>query len=224
MPKATFFSLPEGKRQRILELAIEEFATHDYEQASISRLVARAGIAKGSLYQYFADKRDLYFYLLDLAAAEKQAFFQAHPPAPDSGLFATLRHMFRAGLAFEFSNPGLAQVAYRAVYGGGPADDEAMAYLRQSSTGFFQNMIHTAMGRGEIDPDLDPELVAFLLSQVLSGFGDFLLRRMGLAPDVLAGGQANEMDRPEYWQDIDQLLLILQRGLRSPAIQGGQLR
>lgn len=217
MPKATFFSLPEGKRQRILDLAIEEFAAHDYEQASITRLVARAGIAKGSLYQYFADKRDLYFYLLDLAAAEKQAYFQTHPPEPGGDLFATLRHMFRAGLAFEFSNPGLAQVAYRAVYGGGPLDDEAIEHLRQRSDAFFQDMIRDAMSRGEIDPAHDPELVAFLLNQVLSAFGDFLLRRMGLTAEVLAGGQANEMDRPQYWRDIDQLLSILQRGLRPAA-------
>ena len=44
MPKETFFNLPEDKRQAILDLAIEEFAAHDYKNASISRIVERAGI------------------------------------------------------------------------------------------------------------------------------------------------------------------------------------
>ena len=218
MPTTTFFSLKESKRQLILDLAIEEFAANDYERASISRLVARAGIAKGSIYQYFSGKRDLYFYLLDLAAAEKHAFFQANPADPGDDIYARLRHMFRAGLAFEFSNPDLAQIAYRAVYGGGPPGDDAIEHLRRSSAAFFQEMVREAMNRGEIDPTLEPHLVAFLLNQLLSGFGDFLLERMGLEPGVLAGGGASKMDTPQYWQDIDQLLLILQRGLQ-PAVR-----
>ncbi len=53
MPQATFFNLPEEKRQKILECALDEFAAHDYDSASVSKIVAKAGIAKGSLYQYF---------------------------------------------------------------------------------------------------------------------------------------------------------------------------
>jgi AcrR family transcriptional regulator len=82
MPKTTFFNLPEEKRRLILDLAIEEFAERDYKSASISNIVARAGIAKGSLYQYFEDKHDLYLYLIELAGEEKKVFLASHPP-PD---------------------------------------------------------------------------------------------------------------------------------------------
>jgi hypothetical protein len=54
----TFSNLPEEKRQRILRIAIDEFADNDYDSASVSRIVARAGIAKGSFYQCFVDKDD----------------------------------------------------------------------------------------------------------------------------------------------------------------------
>ena len=66
MPKETFFNLPEAKRQRIIDLALAEFAEKDYDTASISRIVSQAGIAKGSFYQYFENKEDLYTYLLTL--------------------------------------------------------------------------------------------------------------------------------------------------------------
>jgi TetR/AcrR family transcriptional regulator len=65
MPKPTFFNLTDDKRQRLIDLAIEEFAENDYDLASISKIVAQAGIAKGSFYQYFEDKKDLYQYLLE---------------------------------------------------------------------------------------------------------------------------------------------------------------
>jgi AcrR family transcriptional regulator len=66
VPKPTFANLPAAKRQVII--AIDEFATHSYAVASVSRIVERAGIAKGSLYQYFENKQDLFLFLLDYAA------------------------------------------------------------------------------------------------------------------------------------------------------------
>ena len=60
MPKETFFNLPEVKRGAILDAALEEFAAYPYDQASVNRIVARAGIPKGSFYQYFENKKDLY--------------------------------------------------------------------------------------------------------------------------------------------------------------------
>ena len=217
MPTSTFFNLPDSKRQIILDIAIDEFAGNDYDVASISRVVERAGIAKGSFYQYFADKRDLYYYLLELAATEKNSFFQSHPLEPGEDLFAYIRHLFRVGLRFEFSHPGLARIAYRAVYGGGPELEDAAARLRQNSAAFFRDMITKAQATGRVDPALDAELVAFLLNQVFTGFGDFLLGRLELDPATLASGGAAGMDKPEYWRDIDQLLSILQRGLRPPS-------
>ncbi|NJN32154.1 MAG: TetR/AcrR family transcriptional regulator [Synechococcales cyanobacterium RM1_1_8] len=88
MPSPTFFNLPDPKRQRIVELAIAEFASHDYDSASITMLVKQAKIAKGSLYQYFEDKKDLYLYLVDLAAQQKLAFFkEAESSQPEAGFF-----------------------------------------------------------------------------------------------------------------------------------------
>ena len=56
MPKQTFFNLPEGKRQAIIDVAIDEFASNDYRNASISRIAARAGISKVTLYRYFPNR------------------------------------------------------------------------------------------------------------------------------------------------------------------------
>jgi AcrR family transcriptional regulator len=64
MPKDTFFNLPADKRALIRDVAISEFARYSYDAASINRMVAEAGIAKGSFYQYFEDKRDLFLYLM----------------------------------------------------------------------------------------------------------------------------------------------------------------
>jgi AcrR family transcriptional regulator len=64
VPKPTFFNLPPDRRDALVELAVAEFAEQPYRAASVSRVVSRAGVAKGSMYQYFANKRDLYAWLV----------------------------------------------------------------------------------------------------------------------------------------------------------------
>ena len=81
MPTQTFHNLPPDKREKIVELALEEFSERPYAQASLSRIVARAGIAKGSIYQYFTDKFDLYRWLIvEEVGRRKQAFIGEASP------------------------------------------------------------------------------------------------------------------------------------------------
>lgn len=67
MPKPTFFKLADSKRKQFLNEAYKEFSYNAYEGASITSLVKSLGIAKGSVYQYFSDKEELYHYLVNEA-------------------------------------------------------------------------------------------------------------------------------------------------------------
>ncbi len=61
----TFLRLPEEKRRRFLDAAWEEFAGARFTDVSINQIIRRAGIPRGSFYQYFTDKEDLFAYLLE---------------------------------------------------------------------------------------------------------------------------------------------------------------
>lgn len=64
MPTSTFFRLPEEKRARLIEAAWGEFMRTRFADASINRIIHSARIPRGSFYQYFADKEELFQYLL----------------------------------------------------------------------------------------------------------------------------------------------------------------
>src|SRR4030042_3679197 len=64
---ATFRHLPPDKQERVLDAALAEFADQGYQGASLNRLVAQAGIAKGSLYQYFPNKEGVFYYVFQYA-------------------------------------------------------------------------------------------------------------------------------------------------------------
>ena len=64
MSTETFLRLPEEKRNRVLEAAWEEFTRVRYTDVSINKIILKARIPRGSFYQYFRDKEDLFGYLL----------------------------------------------------------------------------------------------------------------------------------------------------------------
>lgn len=74
MPKDTFFNLPEEKRERIIDAAIDEFAAYPFHQARVTAIADQAGIAKGSFYQYFEDKKDLFKHLIELMVEKKLSY------------------------------------------------------------------------------------------------------------------------------------------------------
>lgn len=61
-PKAMAPSAPEGddKQSQILRGAALVFAEDGYEGASMTRIAAAAGVSKGTVYNYFAGKRELF--------------------------------------------------------------------------------------------------------------------------------------------------------------------
>lgn len=65
MPKDLFFTLAKDKQSRIIEAAIGEFSKEIYQDASINQIIKEAEISRGSFYQYFEDKDDLFFYILE---------------------------------------------------------------------------------------------------------------------------------------------------------------
>ena len=220
MPKETFFNLPDDKRQAILDLAIEEFAAYDYKNASISRIVERAGIAKGSFYQYFADKKDLYLYLVDLAMQEKRDFMsQTRLPQPDMGVFAFIRWLLHTGVDFQFSNPKLARIGYRALYDDVPLPDETQALIKQGGLVYFRQLVAGGMARGELDRVLDPDVAAFIFNAVFTELGDYMLNRMEIDVKRLLDGDMSIMATDESQAIFDTVLAILQRGMAAPELR-----
>jgi AcrR family transcriptional regulator len=65
MPRPRFDKLPSEKRERLLESAAKEFATHGYDDASLNQILEKAGVSKGAAYYYFDDKADLFMTVLD---------------------------------------------------------------------------------------------------------------------------------------------------------------
>ncbi len=59
--KEAFEKIPQERKERILEVGIEEFSSKGYENANINVIAKNAGISIGLMYKYFSTKEDLFF-------------------------------------------------------------------------------------------------------------------------------------------------------------------
>ena len=79
-----FHSLESKKQERIINAALKEFAKNGYDKASTNEIVKEAGISKGSLFNYFNNKKDLFLFLLDhVAKVIEQIYSEVDWNEPD---------------------------------------------------------------------------------------------------------------------------------------------
>ena len=74
MPKPTFERLPEDNKERIFSAAVKEFGQRSVLDPNLSNIVKDAKIARGSIYQYFANKEDIYVYVFDTLRAKRAEY------------------------------------------------------------------------------------------------------------------------------------------------------
>ncbi|MFB9908181.1 TetR/AcrR family transcriptional regulator [Allokutzneria oryzae] len=69
LPTDVWRNLPAAKRDRVLAAALDEFAAVGYSRGSLNVISREAGVAKGSLFQYFTDKLDLFATVAEVVSA-----------------------------------------------------------------------------------------------------------------------------------------------------------
>lgn len=215
MPKQTFFNLPDDKRNQILDVVLDEFAENDYDNVSISRIVARAGIAKGSFYQYFDGKEDLYHYLIDLLAEEKARAFSLDQPDPQHvGVFNYLRWILESSVEFELSHPRLSRIGYR-LLNGGPSENRIIEDAIEGALAYYRNLVLLGQEQGDIAPDIDADLAASVFNLVMSEMGRKILNQVIADHGVDWHGRQGIFDFPEARAMYEQVLRILEFGMSS---------
>ena len=203
LPKPTFANLPDDKRLKVEQAAIKEFTAYSYDQASINRIVEAAEIPKGSFYQYFKDKKDLYRYLLDMIVERKMEFLTPVMANPmEMEFFTLLREIYVSGLRFAASNPELQQISHRLLADRNhPVFVEFMQDNVGKSDDIFSQLIQLGMQRGELRDDLDVAFTAHILSSMNTSVADFYQSYIKKTMDE------------DYLNMVDKMLDFLRRGI-----------
>jgi AcrR family transcriptional regulator len=191
MPKDTFHRLPTERRARLVDESIVEFAERSFAEASLSEIARRAKIPKGSFYQYFDDKLDLYrWLLLEEVPRRKREFIGAD--AGTSPFWTRLERHIERGLAFLVVHPLVARMSAAAAHPSAIAEVRGLHNaVCEAGLVELRELLEGAVSSGELEP-IDVQLATrFVASVIGPGLTDVVLHELRaelhevLASDVL---------------------------------------
>lgn len=203
MPKDTFFNLPEEKRALISKVALEEFAEYSFDQASINRIVSNAGIAKGSFYQYFEDKKDLFLYLIQVATEEKLNYFSPILSNPNEHDFFTLiREIYLSGMRFAVAHPEYAAISTMVLENkNGPIYNAVMDNNLPTAHELFESLLEMAIARGEVRATIDVKMFAYVITAMNTVVIEYYIEHLAQSFDE------------KMMETIDKFLDFLKNGI-----------
>lgn len=212
MPAETFFNLGKKKRQKIIEAAQEEFANHSFSESSVSGIIEKADIPRGSFYQYFTDLEDTYKYVMKLLAQKKMEFFkQRLSEFEEMDTFPLIRKLYRLGIEFINSHPRLGALGNNFLKEEREFKKRVIENFQGLSLNFYEKIIQRGRERGEIDKEVNISVLTNMLIQMNVFLLDYYIEQYS--------GRTSK-DKPledmgQYLELVDDMLYIFEKGIRS---------
>jgi len=210
--KKTFFNLPEEKQRRILETALEEFAEKGYHGASINLIVSRLGIAKGSIYQYFNNKKSLFLYIFDYAVElVRKRLKEVKQETREAPTFERIKRSLLAGLNFIERHPLIYRAYLKVMFDREvPFRQDLLQKIRLFSSEYLTSLLMEGREREEIRKDVDLKTIVFLLDAVMDRF----LQAYSV-PYLDSGLKLHRLKPSEMERYVDEIVTLIRKGIEE---------
>ena len=185
----TFEKMETSRREALLTVAVQEFATNGFNGTSVNDLAKKAKVSIGALYSYFPSKDDLFLTVVEKGhALLEEALGDVDIDAPFIDTFASL---VRKARDYARSNPELNLVYLDATTQGlRHLSARLSGSLEALTVDLYRKALGAAIARGEIRSGIDIGATAFCLDNIL------LLFQFSFASDYFR-------DRLRIFMDLD---------------------
>lgn len=129
-----FFSLPEEKRQAIINAGYRVFSQNTYKNSPMSEIADAAGISKSLLFYYFRNKKELYLFLWDKCAETTIEFLTEYGCYEQNELFESMERGMQAKLEIIRMYPDMGKFTIKAFY---ETDPEISIEIQKSYHKYF---------------------------------------------------------------------------------------
>ncbi len=166
--KDTFEKTSADRRQKVLDVAIEEFASNGYNATNINDISKKSGVSIGALYSYFASKEDLFLTIVDnayvlletvlndLAAASSDIFDWIDRMLEGIRVFATKYDKLNQ-IYLDLTTQALSQMAER-----------LSNKLEVITIELYCDIIRQAKEEGRISKNVDERIAAFCIDNMFT--------------------------------------------------------
>jgi AcrR family transcriptional regulator len=170
VPTVVWARVDPGRRAAVIAAAEAEFGAHGFSRGSLNVIARRAGVAKGSLFQYFADKRDLYAFVTDAAAERVHSYMvdRIRELDPSGPFFDFLTNLLDAWVAYFGEHPRERSLhAAASLEVDTDARVSVQSVIHRHYLEVLRPLVADAHARGELRADADTGALLSLLLMIL---------------------------------------------------------
>ena len=211
MPKDTFFNLPLEKQENVMRSAINEFIKHGFEKANVGDIAKNAGVAKGSMYQYFENKRELFLFSVKWSMEFLMKKYEKYITMRDKeiGIFDFFYNNAK-NIWFQMREERDMVVFIQDVFLGkyNNLTDESVAYMIKLSDEYLLNLIKDGKNNGSIRKDIDDNILSLFITGVSFKIKEYLMKRARSA-----GEDIIDEDFQVYEKEINAMIELLKNGM-----------
>lgn len=164
------------KRQALLRAARDVLVERGYHQAKVDEIASRAGVAKGTYYLYFDDKRAIFAELVDGLVARIEAAIVRVDEHADLG--AQVRHNIRATIAVLADDQALARIVLGPTSGLDAAFTDTVSRMHTRVVAILSRALADGQALGVVAPG-DADLLATF---AIGALKEAVLRSADLGP------------------------------------------
>ena len=194
-----FYSLPEEKREKIMNAGYHVFSQNSYKKSPMSEIAAAAGISKALLFHYFRNKKELYLFLWDSCAQITIEEMENSGCYEQKDLFDSMGSGMQAKVRITRRYPDMALFAIKAFY----EKDAEVAGEIQKSMGRYLS-IHARRKLQELDPEdfipgIDLDMMYMAMYWASEGYLWEYLQRGSFDIDEMERGFQRLLD---HWKSV----------------------
>jgi len=156
-----------SKIEKLVEAAIDEFSAHTYYEASLNRILKRAGVSKGEFYYHFRSKEELYLYILNLIVEKKKENLSKVLKKKPNGFFELLEMGIKANIEMFRKYPKLSRMSFQLLkVRDKPIYRKVLTQFEDVSIEFLEKYVRQGVEEGEIRDDIPLEFLIKFLNMV----------------------------------------------------------
>lgn len=158
----------KGKRGLIIEAAVQEFSSKGYHDTRMEQIAIRAGIGKGTIYEYFTSKLQLFQSMMEESL---HAYYTtlSEEDLHQLPVEERLKFLFEAHTRFCLEHKELTRIIF---FDGGPPVNELREWAMAMAADKMKRMmgiLQEGIDRGEIR-DLDARVMALVVNHSMGAF------------------------------------------------------
>lgn len=166
--KEAFERASDERKEKILEVGINEFASKGYENANINIIAKNAGISIGLMYKYFSTKEDLFITCIQRGMSILDDAVDEILKSDDK-LLTKAEKLIRTTCQLSQKDANYVKL-YNEITSERNSE-KAMEFAKAiegETSKKYVKCITDALANGDVRQDMDPRLFAFFLDNLLT--------------------------------------------------------